>query len=323
MATKGLFDVLWNYWMPFTEMIDEKSINDLSWIRRSVASLTYISICHSMGVEPTYGEKDSSSKEKMGGHVYLPKYEEIENVYYCDVNSLYPNVQVMFNLFNETTEESGENIWHDNGFFNAKGYYNNAYQHLACLTIAQRLEERMKLKANDPDNPMVYTLKIWLNSLYGASRSAIFEKIHTPNIGWDTCYIGQQIQAFIDEMLTQFGCEIVYGDTDSLIVVVKDKANDNRQYVQDCLNDIIAIINDNVPFPVSTFGIKIEQKCDYMLFPFKEQEIVEEEIRQQLNKEMIDGYEEQIIDKKKCIIETASHKNLLKKDVHGLKKMFV
>jgi DNA polymerase elongation subunit (family B) len=308
MVTKGLFDILWNYWMPFVEMIDDKSIEDLSWIRRSVASLTYLSICHSIGVDPTYGEKDSSQKENMGGHVYLPKYEEVENVYYCDVNSLYPNIQVMFNLFNETDETSGDNIWHGNELFKSKGYYNNSFHHPACITIAQRLKERMDLKANDEENPMVYTLKIWLNSLYGASRSAIFERIHTPNIGWDTCYLGQQIQAFIDEMLTQFGCEIVYGDTDSLIIIVKDKENDNLEFVQGCLDEIISIINDNVPFPVDTFGIKIEQKCDYMLFPFKEDELVDEETRKLLNKKIIDGYEEKVIDKKKCIIETASQK---------------
>ena len=50
LATKGMFDKLWNYWMPFIELIDEKSVYNLSWIKNSIASLTYKSACFFMNV---------------------------------------------------------------------------------------------------------------------------------------------------------------------------------------------------------------------------------------------------------------------------------
>jgi hypothetical protein len=32
MATKGLFEKLWFYWLPFAELLPEKSVYDLSWL---------------------------------------------------------------------------------------------------------------------------------------------------------------------------------------------------------------------------------------------------------------------------------------------------
>jgi len=102
MATKQMFDKLWNFWMPFTKLIPEQSIADLSWIRSSISSLTYKAACSSINVKPTYGET-ASKKEEMGGRVIEPKYEEKRSVWYVDFASLYPHIFCMFNLFNEKT----------------------------------------------------------------------------------------------------------------------------------------------------------------------------------------------------------------------------
>ena len=74
---------LWNYWLPFAELLDEKFIYDLSWIRSSIASVTYKCACQVLNVDPTYSEKSSVSEE-MGGNVYMPKYEEATKVWYLD-----------------------------------------------------------------------------------------------------------------------------------------------------------------------------------------------------------------------------------------------
>ncbi len=309
MATKGMFDKLWNYWMPFTEMIDVKHIKDLSWVKNSIASLTYKSACYFMGVEPTYAEKGSKIEE-MGGRVIIPKYEEARKVWYIDFASLYPHIFCMFNLFNETSAEDGENIWSGNEIFKVKGKYNVEYKHPLVIAVEKRLKERIKLKEIDPDNPMIYTLKIWLNALYGCARSAIFEQIHTDNCGWDCCWLGQQIHELTEDMMKSFGFETIAGDTDGLMVVAIDEKNNNREYVIECLNQIIEVINDNVPFPVSTFKIDIEEYIDYIMYAFSEEPLVEEETRKLLNKKdaIVEGYETIIEDKKKVIVETASKK---------------
>ena len=61
-------------------------------------------------------------------------------------------------------------------------------------------------------------------------------------------------------------------------------------------------IKAKMPFPLDTFTINIETKMDYALFPFSEQEIVEEETRQLLSKGIVDGYIEDTIDKRKLLL---------------------
>ena len=279
MATKQLFDKLWNYWLPFAELLEVKNIYDLSWIRSSIASLTYKAACKVLCTEATYAEKAGESEE-MGGNVYLPKYEELKGVWYVDVGSLYPHMFAMGNLTAEVNPDNisaKRKVWHGNDVFKVKGCYDITEWHPLAKYIASKLRERIALKETDPKNPFIYTLKIFLNGLYGVMRSPIFEKVHTPNCGWDCCYLGQQCQALIKEMLEQFGFEVVMGDTDSCFFIAKEGTDNSRAYVQECLTQIADIIKDNFPFPVDTFKIGIEHYLDYLMVPFEEQTITLED----------------------------------------------
>ena len=114
----------------------------------------------------------------------------------------------MFNLTAEIPEEDIDNyekVWHGNNIFQVKGYYNISSWHKLSKYISEKLKERIDLQQSDSTHPLIYTLKIFLNGLYGIFRSPIFEKIHTPNCGWDCCWLGQQVQSFTVEMLEQFG----------------------------------------------------------------------------------------------------------------------
>lgn len=162
LATKQLFDKLWDFWFPFTEFLDENSIYNLSWIRSSIASLTYKAACHVYGVTPTYSEI-KSSKEEMGGRVIEPKYEEMKGVWYVDFASLYPHIFSMFNLFSEVNPELYPDAWHGNEMFEVKGYYDISSWNLLSKEVSKRLEERIKLKETDKNNPMAYALKIFCN----------------------------------------------------------------------------------------------------------------------------------------------------------------
>ncbi len=316
MANKGMFDKLWTYWMPFTDLIDWKDVINFSWIRSSIAALIYKSACFSMGVEPTYSEHPSK-KEEMGGKVLLPKYEEAKDVWYVDFSSLYPHIMCMFNLFAEV-EESKEGAWHGNDMFQVKGYYDVSYKHKLAVEVAKKIKERLDLKAKDKDHPFVQTLKIWLNGLYGVLRSALFEKVHTPNGGWDCCWLGQQITDFAQSELEKYGFESIYGDTDSRMVLAISKKHLDKDYLKVCLKQIIKKILANVPFPIETFDIAIETFCDYMLFPFAEQEVVGEEERKLLTEyakgtltpeieDLVKHYVIEEQDKKKIIKDTRTN----------------
>jgi len=288
-ATKEIFDLVWDFWKPFTEFLSEKNIKNLSWIKSSIASLTYQAACNTLGVEETYAEKTDKKKEEMGGRVIEPKYQEARNVWYVDFASLYPHIFTMFNLFNEI-KDMDENeymkykdvvdIWHGNNIFNVKGYYGITEQHPLAKDVEKKLKTRIDLKKTEPKNPMIYTLKIFLNSLYGAVRSPIFEQIHTENAGWDCCWLGQQIQRYTEDRMKDFGFETIAGDTDSIFVILKDEdqiGNHNftteEFYVKQCLKTIVNEIKDNVPFPAETFDIDIEDFIDYIMWPFVMQPI--------------------------------------------------
>jgi len=326
MATKQMFDKLWVYWLPFTELLDEKSVRDLSWIRNSIASLTYKSACYSIGVEPTYAEKGTSGKEEMGGFVLEPQVEEKTDVFYCDYSSLYPHVMCMFNLFAESqAEENNPLVWRGNEMFETVGYYNISKKHPLTDHVLNLLKMRMSLKKDDP---LYYTIKLLVNSLYGVIRSSLFEKVHTPNAGWDTCYLSQQLNKYTHKRLNEMGFVVIYADTDSSFIYHTEKEKNIESYVQECLGKIVSEILVNVPFPAETFNIKIETKMDYILFPFSEQEIVEEETRQLLSKGIVDGYIEDTIDKNKVIIDTNLNK-IVKvgrswvKELRGRKKNYI
>jgi len=287
MATKEMLDKLWLYWHPFAELIDEKYVYDLSWMRSSIASLSYKAACRVMQVEPTYSEESKGHSEEMGGRVIEPTTEEAVGVWQVDVGSLYPHIISMFNLPAELNEEQiKENslnplaclfVFKGNDLFKVKGQYDISNHHLLSKYIDSKLIERIYLKETDKNNPMIYTLKILLNGLYGIFRSSTFEKIYTPNIGWDTCYIGQQVHELMEEMLKQFGFDTIAGDTDSAFLKAQKEEYNNKEYLQDCLIQIVDVINDNVPFPSSTFKINIEHYLEYVKFPFSFQAETDEE----------------------------------------------
>ncbi|KKM01128.1 hypothetical protein LCGC14_1797560 [marine sediment metagenome] len=307
MSNKGMFDKLWTYWMPFTDLIDWKDVINFSWIRSSIAALIYKSACFCMGVEATYSEH-ATKKEKMGGKVLLPKYEEARDVWIVDFSSLYAHIMCMFNLFAEV-DEGTENAWHGNEMFKVKGYYDVSYKHKLAVEVVKKLKERFDLvKKYGKKHPMVQTLKIWLNALYGVLRSALFEKVHTPNGGWDTCWLGQQITDFAQSELETYGFEAIAGDTDSRMILAISKKHLDRDYLKTCLKQIIKKISANVPFPVETFDIAIETFCEYMLFPFADQDLVDKPTRKLMKKTVVDGYSEVMEDKKKIIIRTEDNK---------------
>lgn len=277
MVTKQMFEKLWDFWKPFTELLDIKYVNNLSWLKNSIASLSYKCACSAMGVEPTYSQDAKNEKEEMGGFVLEPKYEEKTNIFICDYTSLYPNIMVGFNLFAQTEPSDDEFTWHGNDLFQARGYYNISHPHKLATYILNLLEERIRLKNEDPDNPMVYVIKILINSYYGVVRSSVFEKVHTTDAGWDICFLGQQIIKYTHSRLNDFGFDVIYSDTDSCFIYNKEENNNTKDYVNNCLKTIVDEIKNHMPFPPTTFNISVEKEVDYIMWPFSDQPIQDEE----------------------------------------------
>ncbi len=286
-VTKQLFDKVWDFWLVFTDFLCYKDIKNLSWIKSSISSLSYKAACNILNVEDTYAER-VQYKNTIGARVIEPKYEEARNVWYVDFTSLYPHMFAMFNLFNEVSPKQAEAmnhaeipIWHGNDVFKVEGYYDISQQHPLSANIVEKLKQRAEIKQQIKEtgiyNPTEYAIKIFLNSLYGAARSSVFEQIHTPNCGADCCYLGQQINYLADEMMTEMGFETIAGDTDSLFIVAKQEKYNNREYVKQCLQKVVEKIKANAPFPAETYNIDIEGYIDYAMWPFSMQPMQDQE----------------------------------------------
>jgi hypothetical protein len=97
------------------------------------------------------------------------------------------------------------------------------------------------------------------------------------------------------------------------MILAVSKKHLDRDYLKTCLKQIIKKILKNVPFPVETFDIAIETFVEYMLFPFSEQELVEEDTRKLLTskfsqKNMTEKEEQKV---EQYIIEEREKKNVI------------
>jgi intein/homing endonuclease len=222
-VTKQMFDKLYSFWESFTEMLSEKNVKNWAWLNASVASMAYKADCYEMGNAEVYGDK-TEGKEEIGGLVVLPKQQEAIDVYYVDVTSLYPNIFIMFNLFNEVDVSSwskeeidkqitNDVLWHGNNVFTVKGYYRIDNHGQREKNMLYKLSERIRLKKEDPDNPLVYAYKITLNATYGIARSTVFKNIYSPNCGADCCLIGQQINEVMQDKFGEHGHKTLSGDS--------------------------------------------------------------------------------------------------------------
>lgn len=305
LITKQLFDLTVDFWWIFTNWLYDKHIEDWSWIRKSIASLTYISDCKVLGEEPTYKE-GKDEPEEMGGRAIEPIEEELWDVHYLDEASKYPHTFAEFNLFNEvdvsgmSQEEIDEKIrkgelWHGNEKFKVKGYYDIREQGPLEKDIITKLITRFAIKRvlkNIKDGVLQipipdvlkdiitsqelskadikllkglqYAIKILLNSNYGAARSPIFEKIFSPNAGWDCCWIGQQVHEYMQKHFESYGYTIVGGFTDSWFF--KSKPGDTKERIKEIANECMTELKKFMPFPTDSHISDYEMKMDYLLY---------------------------------------------------------
>ena len=279
-VTKQLFELSVEFWRMVPEMdwLYESDVLNWSWLRTSIASLTYKAACKTKGVEATYGKKGDT--EDMGGRAIAPPNEENWDAHYLDETSKYLHIFAEFNLFNEIvdpSEEEKKTLWHGNEMFKVKGYYNIMEQGVLELDVLEKLRKRFEikrlLKNHNLQEKQVkllqaqeYMIKIFLNSLYGAVRSSIFEQIHSPNAGYDCCYIGQQIHEIIENEFKAEGFEAVGGFTDSWFFKDLKEIKRTKEEVIVIAARVMDKIKKHMPFPAETHKIGYECFMNYVMF---------------------------------------------------------
>lgn len=183
----------------------------------------------------------------LGGYVKEPKKGIVENVAVFDFRSLYPSVIVTHNIDPSTlVREGGEGEEAPVGGYRftkeKKGFIPQILQGL--IKRRARIKERMKQAESRHEKGLLdaqqRALKLLANSFYGYMgypRARWYRRECAESVA---AYARMYIQRVMKIAEEDFGMEVVYGDTDSLFVVVPEKEKKK-------INEFLEHVNASLP----------------------------------------------------------------------------
>ncbi len=182
-------------------------------------------------------KKEDSTSYYEGGFVLSPKKGLHENVVYLDFTSMYPNIMINFNISPDTLVDPADEtddvyiapeVLHS---FRKKpdGFFKSILKEL--LEKREKIKEEMKKYDKKSDIYRILQiqqqcLKILSNSFYGYTgwRGARFYKKECAEA---TTAWGRFFLKKAKEKAEKLGLEVIYSDTDSLFVKIRDKNAEN------------------------------------------------------------------------------------------------
>jgi len=233
--------------------------------------------CEAPALSFSRGEQDLTELVYTGGTVLQPKKGLYHNLLVVDVASLYPSMAVLYNISFDTvncqccrdTSDARIPVDITKGCVVEKEYHvcklkEGAFSKKLCLFREERL--RQKKLGN---NVKQLALKILINGGYGVFGNRFF-KYYDPRVAELIIAYGRYTLSKMQEIATNIGFEIVYGDTDSLFlryVSNNNAAEAISKFQQECTRQLgievehaktyqTAIISDKKKHYVGWTGIK-------------------------------------------------------------------
>lgn len=201
-------------------------------------------ICPNRPTQDKIGERISQSY--VGAFVYQPKPGLYENIALLDFQSLYPTIMVSHNITTTTFLDKGgtETIPIHTESGKIKKYHFSKEEGFITKSIKEVILQRRKIKETLREKKdkglegRSYALKTIANSSYGYMGffgARWYSKEAAETI---TAYARNYIQETIKKAQKDF--EVIYGDTDSLFLILgKKKRTDVKDFVKD--------VNKNLP----------------------------------------------------------------------------
>jgi DNA polymerase I len=183
--------------------------------------------------KPHEGEVNARMNNPIkGGFVKEPISGLHENIVVLDFASLYPSIIISHNISPETAncehEECQKNKSPDGTWFctKEKGLFSEILESMLKERLKLKKEHKKKLKKEGIDDRILFAkqwaLKIILNSVYGYlgyPRARWYSREGaSATTSWARDYIHKAINSAENE-----GFEVLYGDTDSTFLLMKDK----------------------------------------------------------------------------------------------------
>ncbi|MDR3627231.1 MAG: DNA polymerase II [Ignavibacteriaceae bacterium] len=156
-----------------------------------------------------------------GGYVFDPKPGLYDNVIVLDFKSLYPSIIRTFKIDPVSRLLSAEST-----IQTPNGYKFSAAKHFLPEFITELMKKRGEAKEKN-DKQLSQAIKILMNSFYGVMGSYGCRFYH-PDLPTAITGTGQYLLLGSKDYFENDGYEVIYGDTDSLFVKLKEGEGDIR-----------------------------------------------------------------------------------------------
>ena len=164
-----------------------------------------------------------ASEHSAGGYVMDPKPGIYDDVIVLDFKSLYPTIIQTFKI-----DPLARLLADENTIETLSGYKFSGTKHILPEFIDHLMEQR-NIAKQKKDKQLSQAIKILMNSFYGVmgSYGCRFYHPHLPTAITGT---GHRLLLGSREYLEESGYEVVYGDTDSLFIKLKEDEGQNANY---------------------------------------------------------------------------------------------
>ena len=175
----------------------------------------YLPKLHREGIVASDVKDVEPAGQAAGGHVIEPIPGIYENVVVLDFKSLYPSIILTFKI--DPLSRYYKNI---DPVSTPEGYLFSSKKHYLPELIFNLMEQRNMAKINSDKN-LSQAIKILMNSFYGVMGSFGCRFYH-PDLPNAITSTGKWLLLGSRDYLEQKGYKVLYGDTDSLFVKIKD-----------------------------------------------------------------------------------------------------
>ena len=204
-------------------------------VESSVVDRYILNQYHNEVVFPNQGSQPETDEEYSGGAVFDPITGIRERVATLDLASLYPMSMLTLNASPETKvnpdEFDGPTVQSPNGI-----HFRQDKDGFTKQVIEDLLEERQLKKDQrddcDPDSEQyaVYdrqqtAIKVIMNSLYGVMAWNRF-RMYDQDVASATTATGRECIGHTADVVEEMGYELLYGDTDSVLIQLPDEPKD-------------------------------------------------------------------------------------------------
>lgn len=225
---------------PLTDAIVESSVVDRYILNKY----------HNDVVFPNQGSQPEVDGEYAGGAVFEPIDGVRERVATLDLKSLYPMSMLTLNASPETKvdpdEYDGPTVHAPNDVHfrqDEPGFTREVIEDL----LAEREAKKAERDTHDPDSEQYAVLdrqqtaiKVIMNSLYGVMAWNRF-RAYDREVASATTATGRRCIRYTADVVSDMGYEVLYGDTDSVLIQMPDKSKegllDEAFSVEDAINE--------------------------------------------------------------------------------------